>query len=188
MDAGVQAREALIEAKNICKAFSGVRVLNKVSFSLNPGEIHCLCGENGAGKSTLIKILSGAYIPDDGEVIVGGKAFKHNLTPPLAKHLGIEVIHQETILVRQLSVAENIYPGARFTRYGFFSFRKTCEEARKLIDSLGIALDPKERVENLSAADQQFVKILKALAPNPKVLIMDEPTAMFNMKDTDMIL
>jgi ABC-type sugar transport system ATPase subunit len=188
MDMNIPDNGLLIEARNISKKFSGIKVLDNVSFSLKKGEIHCLCGENGAGKSTLIKVLSGAYVSDGGEMCIDGQVFRNNLTPLLARHLGIEVIHQEIILVKQLSVAENIYPDARFTKHGFFSFKKTCEEARKLIGSLGIVLDPREKVENLSTADQQFVKILKALAPNPRILIMDEPTAMFNMKDTDVVL
>lgn len=177
----------LIEAKGISKIFGGTRVLDHVSITLRPGEIHSLCGENGAGKSTLIKVLSGAYKPEEGVVAIGGKEYPH-LTPLIAKKKGIEVIHQEIILVPQLTVAENIYTDVPYRTAGFFSMKKTCEAAKKLMDEIGIQLDPYETVERLSTADQQFVKILKALAPNPKVLIMDEPTAMFNMKDTDMVL
>ncbi len=177
----------LIEAKGISKIFGGTKVLDNVSITLKPGEIHSLCGENGAGKSTLIKVLSGAYQPEEGAVWIGGKEYPH-LNPLKAKEKGIEVIHQEIILVPQLSVAENIYTDSRYRTAGFFSMKKTCEAARKLMDEIGISLNPYDKVEHLSAADQQFVKILKALAPQPKVLIMDEPTAMFNMKDTEMVL
>ncbi len=177
----------LIEAKGISKIFGGTKVLDNVSLTLAPGEIHSLCGENGAGKSTLIKILSGAYKPEEGVVTISRKQYPH-LTPLIAKELGVEVIHQEIILVPQLSVAENIYTDIRYRTAGFFSMKKTCAAAEKLMGELGIRLNPYEPVEKLSAADQQFVKILKALAPNPRVLIMDEPTAMFNMKDTDMVL
>lgn len=177
----------LIEAKGISKIFGGTRVLDNVSITLKPGEIHSLCGENGAGKSTLIKVLSGAYKPEEGVVAIGGKEYPH-LTPLIAKRKGVEVIHQEIILVPQLTVAENIYTDVPYRTAGFFSMKKTCEAAKQLMDEIGIQLDPYETVERLSAADQQFVKILKALAPSPKVLIMDEPTAMFNMKDTDMVL
>lgn len=177
----------LIEAKGISKVFGGTRVLDGVSIALRPGEIHSLCGENGAGKSTLIKVLSGAYQPEEGVVAIDGKEYPH-LTPLMAKKKGIEVIHQEILLVPQLTVAENIYTDVPYRTAGFFSMKKTCEAAKALMDEVGIQLDPTETVEHLSAAGQQFVKILKALAPHPKVLIMDEPTAMFNMKDTDMIL
>jgi len=183
-----KSNNVLIEADNICKSFSGVKVLNHISFALEEGQIHCICGENGAGKSTLIKVLSGAYTPDSGKISIEGVAYSNNLTPLVSKKMGVEVIHQEIILVKQLSVAENIYTSVPYRKGCFFSFKKTCEAAQKLMDELGISLDPTEKVENLSAADQQFVKILKALAPNPKVLIMDEPTAMFNLKDTDMVL
>ncbi len=177
----------LIEAKGISKIFGGTKVLDDVSITLSPGEIHSLCGENGAGKSTLIKILSGAYKPEEGVVAIDGREYPH-LTPLIAKGKGVEVIHQEIILVPQLSVAENIYTDIQYRTAGFFSMKKTCAAAEKLMAELGVRLNPYEPVEKLSAADQQFVKILKALAPNPKVLIMDEPTAMFNMKDTDMVL
>lgn len=177
----------LIEAKGVSKIFGATKVLDHVSITLKPGEIHSLCGENGAGKSTLIKVLSGAYQPEEGVVAIEGKEYPH-LTPFIAKENGIEVIHQEIILVPQLTVAENIYTDIRYRTAGLFSMKKTCQAAKKLMDEIGIDLDPYERVERLSAADQQFVKILKAFAPQPKVLIMDEPTAMFNMKDTDMVL
>lgn len=180
--------DIILEARKITKIFSGTKVLDDVSFVLKKGQIHCLCGENGAGKSTLIKVLSGAYIPDGGSVIIDGEDYKNHLTPLLAKKQGIEVIHQEIILVSELSVAENVYTDVRYRTAGFFSMKKTCEAVTKLMDELGLSLNPYEKVGNLSAAEQQFVKILKALAPNPKVLIMDEPTAMFNMKDSDMVL
>lgn len=177
----------LVEARGVSKIFGDTRVLDNISLTLRPGEIHSLCGENGAGKSTLIKILSGAYQPDEGVVAIDGKEYPH-LTPFIAKEKGIEVIHQEIILVPQLSVAENIYPTAPHKKAGFFSMKETCREAEKIMQRLGIRLDPYKAVENLSAAEQQFVKIMKALAPDPRVLIMDEPTAMFNMKDTDIVL
>ena len=177
----------LIEAKNITKIFGTTKVLDDVSITLLPGQIHCLCGENGAGKSTLIKILSGAYQADGGVVLIGGSPYPH-LNPLVAKELGIEVIHQENILVQELTVAENIYTDIRYRTAGFFSMKKTLEAARRLMEETGIVLDPAAKVADLSAAEQQFVKILKALAPDPKVLIMDEPTAMFNMNDTELVL
>lgn len=180
--------DIILEANKITKVFSGTKVLDDVSFVLKKGQIHCLCGENGAGKSTLIKVLSGAYIPDGGSVIIDGEDYKNHLTPLLAKKKGIEVIHQEIILVSELSVAENVFTDVRYKTAGFFSMKKTCEAVTKLMKELGLSLNPYEKVGNLSAAEQQFVKILKALAPNPKVLIMDEPTAMFNMKDSEMVL
>ena len=177
----------LIEAENITKIFGVTKVLDGVSFTLKAGQIHCLCGENGAGKSTLIKILSGAYTPDGGVVLIEGTPYPH-LNPLIAKEKGIEVIHQENILVQELTVAENIYTDIRHKTAGFFSMSKTLAAARQLMEETGISLDPAAKVSSLSAAEQQFVKILKALAPDPKVLIMDEPTAMFNMNDTELVL
>lgn len=177
----------LIEASGITKIFGATTVLDGVSFTLENGQIHCLCGENGAGKSTLIKILSGAYVPDGGTITVGGTTYKA-LTPKIAKEKGVEVIHQENILVPQLSVAENIYTNVPYRTAGFFSMAKTNEAAANLMEQLGISLEPTEKVANLSAAQQQFVKILRAIAPGPNALILDEPTASFNMNDTEMVL
>ena len=179
--------QSLIKSEKITKIFGATKVLDDVSFSLDAGQIHCLCGENGAGKSTLIKILSGAYIPDGGTISIDGTSYK-KLTPLMAKEKGIEVIHQENILVPQLSVAENIYTSVPFRTAGFFSRKKTNQAAVELMQQIGISLDPNEKVGNLSAAQQQFVKLLRALAPSPKVLILDEPTASFNMNDTEMVL
>jgi ribose transport system ATP-binding protein len=179
--------EVVVEAAHITKIFGANKVLDDVTISLKRGEIHCLCGENGAGKSTLIKILSGVYQPDGGEIYIGGDKCD-TLNPLIVKQKGIEVIHQEIILVHELSVAENIYTDFKFRKFGFYSFEKACKAARELMDQLGINLDPKKIVGKLSAAEQQFVKILKAMAPSPKVLILDEPTAMFNMNDTQMVL
>ncbi|MCD6156699.1 MAG: sugar ABC transporter ATP-binding protein, partial [Candidatus Atribacteria bacterium] len=180
--------QALIEARDIVKRFPGVQALKNVSFDLYPGEIHCLVGENGAGKSTLIKILSGFLKPDKGEIYVGGQRF-HFLTPHLAQSLGIQTIYQENILVPQISVAENIFVGREIaSKLGVINYRETFARARSLIASLGVDLPVEERVENLSVAEQQLVKIARAIALEPRVLILDEPTAVFNVGETRMVL
>jgi ribose transport system ATP-binding protein len=169
--------ELLLEVEGLSKTFPGVQALKKVDFSLHRGEIHCLVGENGAGKSTFIKILSGALVPDEGIIRVFGHSYT-SLTPALAIKLGIQTVYQESILINTLSVAENIFLGQEWvTSRGFFHRAKTVEEARKLIESFGISLDPEELVGNLSRAERQIVGILKALSREAKILILDEPTA-----------
>lgn len=181
-------KEMIIQTSNISKSFSGVRVLSDINFSVSPGEVHCIVGENGAGKSTLIKILSGAYQPDCGTITVNRKEYGC-LTPNLSQQLGIHVIYQENILVGAMSVAENIYVGHEFAgKLGWLKKKELYKTARQLISEYDITLDPHAIVETLSAADQQFVKILKAIAWESRVLIMDEPTSMFNTKDVQKVL
>jgi ABC-type sugar transport system ATPase subunit len=174
--------------KGIVKAFAGVRALNGIDFDLCPGEIHCLVGENGAGKSTLMKILSGAYTPDEGRICVDG--VEHStLTPHLSRNLGIEIVYQENLLVPTMNVVENIFVGHEMATAGVFSdFRGMRKHAETLLTELDLSLDVMRRIEKLSIAEQQYVKILKALVRQPRVLIMDEPTSMFNVRDAGKVL
>lgn len=178
----------IIQTQNIIKIFPGVTALSGISFDLYPGEIHCIVGENGAGKSTFVKILSGFLKPDGGEIQIRGKMYRF-LTPHTAQALGIQVVYQENILVPQMSVAENVFVGQELaSSWGVVNHRQMIAETQKIIDSLEIKLSAQEAVENLSIAEQQFVKIVRALALEPQVLIMDEPTAVFNVKDAQMVL
>lgn len=172
----------------IKKEFSGVYALSGITFDLYRGEIHCLVGENGAGKSTLMKVLSGAYRPTSGSIEVEGKSYE-TLTPNLSKELGINIVYQENDLVASMNVVENIYVGnEKANRFGFVKFKEMLEETKRQIEELGIQMNPLTKIENLSVSDQQFVKILKALSVEPKVLIMDEPTSMFNVEDAAKVL
>jgi len=178
----------LIEVIGLSKSFLGVRALHDVSFSLRGGELHCIIGENGAGKSTFIKVISGALTPDGGEIKIDGKRFSV-LTPHLAQRLGIAAIYQENILVPQLSVAENIYMGREYrTRFGFFSYRDTFRHAKDVLDSFHLPFHPAQRVADLAPADKQLLKIVKAIESNPRVLIMDEPTATIDVEGIDRVL
>lgn len=180
--------ERLLYTKNIAKTFPGVKALSDISFDLYQGEVHCIVGENGAGKSTFIKILSGALKPDSGEIYIDDRRFSF-LDPYLAQSLGVQVIYQENILVPQMSVAENVFVGREKTgRFGIIDYKGMQQYTKEIIDFLGIDLDATSTVENLGVADQQFVKLIKAMAMDPKILIMDEPTTMFNTKDTETIL
>jgi len=163
--------------KNIGKTFSGVNVLRKVDFRLEPGEVHALVGENGAGKSTFVKILSGVYTPTDGEIFLDNQKIQIN-TPIAAQKNGISLIHQEPQSFSHLSVAENIFmghmDGSNFSRVKWHNINKSSE---KILSSIGLEIDPKNIMEGLSIADQQMIEIAGALSKNSKILIMDEPTS-----------
>jgi len=167
-----------IEMKQISKAFHGNQVLRQVKFSLVEGEIHALMGENGAGKSTLMKILTGMYAHDEGEILIDGKqrTFKN---PKDAERNGISFIHQELNILPYLTVAENLFLG-RELKSSSLGIMKTKEMNRitaEKMASLGIPLDPKKLAEELSVGQQQMIEIAKALMTDAKVIIMDEPTA-----------
>lgn len=175
----------ILEAKNINKTFGQAKVLDQVSFQLRPKEIHALIGENGAGKSTLIKIISGVYTKDSGEIYSDGEQVHINSPKDAIDH-GIRVIHQEINMVPALSVAENIYLGQYpKTKLGRIDWNRMETEAEALLRRLGVSFSAKERAGKLTIAQQQIVEIAKALSINPKVLIMDEPTAALNDQETD---
>jgi len=161
----------------ISKGFPGVRALSGVSLEVRPGEIHGLLGENGAGKSTLIKIIAGAYTPDEGEMSFAGAAARWS-SPREAKQHGVHVVYQEFALFPQLSVAENIFVGQeRRNAFGLVDHARTRREARELLQRLGVSLDVDASVSSLSVADQQMVEIARAMVRNVKLLVLDEPTA-----------
>lgn len=183
-----EMKEPIIQTINITKSFPGTIALAQFNFELLPGEVHCLIGENGAGKSTFIKILSGVYLPDSGEIIIDNKRYD-SLSTQLARGMGIHTVYQDDVLVPHISVAENIYLGSKIMRKRIFmNYRTVYENAEKLARHYGIDLDVKDVYENLNPADQQFTKILKALAQSPKVLVLDEPTQVFNLTETDLVL
>ena len=189
MKSGALEKEIILEVKNLTKEFPGVRALTDFNFDLYKGEVHCLIGENGAGKSTFIKILSGALKPNSGEVIINEE--KHNyITPHKARRLGVQTVYQEDDLVPSMSAAENIFLGSEDNEEEkfFISYKRIFKKTENLVKQLGIKLNVSENYERLSAADKQFVKILKALAQKPKVLIFDEPTQVFNKKDRGIII
>ena len=177
----------VIEMINIVKKFPGVVALDNMSIDLYPGEIHCLVGENGAGKSTLMKVLSGAHRPDSGSIIIGGIPYGF-MTSALAKQLGIGIIYQENLLVPWMSIVENIFTGQEISKHGLVRFKDEYAKSKELCEYIGIKLNLNKTISRLSVAEQQYVKILKALSTNPKILIMDEPTSMFNTEDAQRVL
>ena len=175
---------ALLEMRGITKHFPGVVALDGVDFELDKGEVHVLLGENGAGKSTLVKMLAGAYRPDEGEILLDGEAASISSAMD-AQKLGISTIYQEFNLVPQLTVAENIFLGRQPRRFGFVDRRKMREEARKLLDRMKVLVDPDALVSNLGVAQRQMVEIAKALSLNARILIMDEPTASLSGQEVE---
>ncbi|MCE1254554.1 MAG: sugar ABC transporter ATP-binding protein [Anaerolineae bacterium] len=175
----------LLEMHAIVKHFPGVTALNEVEFDIKPGEVHMLLGENGAGKSTLIKILSGLYPPDMGEIIFkGDKTFFSS--PRDAQRAGISVIYQEPTLIPSMNVAENIYLGDEPTHTGplvGIDETRLMNNTMQLFDYLNITLDPFALVSELSLPERQMVAIARALHLEADLVIMDEPTAMLNQSE-----
>jgi D-xylose transport system ATP-binding protein len=168
----------LLNMKAIMKSFPGVRALDGVTFDLNGGEIHALVGENGAGKSTLIKILAGVYPHPEygGEILLDGSE-RRFANVRESEHAGIAVIYQELSLVKDLSVAENIFLGREPRKFGVINWQKLYSRAQKLLDDLHLAVEPTLAVRHLGIGQQQLVEIAKALSQNARILVLDEPTA-----------
>lgn len=176
--------EVIVSMKNIGKRFPGVKALDGVSFELCAGEVMALLGENGAGKSTLMKILSGVYTRDEGEMTIFGKECG-DLNPKLAQELGVAIIHQELNMCKHLSVAENMFLGREKVKGIMLSNREMETEAKRILDELKIELNPKQVVGDLPVSKQQMVEIAKALSTNAKILIMDEPTSSLTSKEIE---
>jgi len=168
----------LLAMKHITKSFPGVKALDGVSFDLNQGEIHALVGENGAGKSTLIKILAGVYpYPQyGGQIILDGSERRFSNVRD-AENAGIAIIFQELSLVKELSVAENIFLGREPRRLGVINWSALYSRAEKLLQDLHLAIDSRAPVQNLGIGQQQLVEIAKALSQEARILVLDEPTA-----------
>ena len=177
--------ENILELTGIRKSFSGVEVLHDVSFALRPGEVHALLGENGAGKSTLVKIITGVHQPDGGEILLNGEPVHFNDARE-SRQAGIAAIYQELSLFPDLDVAENIFVGRQpVTTGGRVDWRKLYAEAGKLLESLGVKLDLKQKARTLSIAQRQMVEIARAFSINARILIMDEPTSSLTLHEVD---
>ncbi|MFA5447051.1 MAG: sugar ABC transporter ATP-binding protein [Sphaerochaeta sp.] len=167
----------IVEFRNITKAFSGVKALDDVSFSIKRGTVHCLLGENGAGKSTLIKILTGVVKEDEGQVFFNGEEMHHR-DIWLTRAKGIGTVFQENSLIPHLSIAENVFLSRELRGKGGLIDRKEMEaETIRRGNELGITLNPRKLVKDLSVAEQQVVEIVKMFSQNPQFVILDEPTS-----------
>lgn len=178
--------EELFRMEGISKSFPGVKALDKVSFSVNKGEVHGLVGENGAGKSTLMKIMTGVYHADEGEIFISGEKVIIDSVSK-AHELGISIIFQELNLCGHLSVADNIFIGRPPGKGGFINDKQMHKEARKILDDLGINIPTYAIISNLSVAQQQMVEIAKAISYNSRILVLDEPTATLTNREIDQL-
>ena len=187
----MEERNYVLEMRDISKSYYKNVVLDRINLRVKPGEIHGLLGKNGAGKTTLVNILYGVVPKDSGEILLNGRPVEVN-TVGKARRLGIIKIHQELNVFPKLTVAENIFVNAyherNLVRRGLIDREAAVEEALKLFAQLHFPLDPRRKVGSLGVAQQQMVAIARALAANPKILILDEPTAALNEQETEYFL
>jgi ABC-type sugar transport system ATPase subunit len=182
-----QDQQPVLVVKGVSKRFPGVQALDGVRFNLFRGEVHALLGENGAGKSTLVKILSGVYPPDNGEVIIGGAPVA-DFSPQHVQKLGVATIYQELTLVPDMSVMQNIFLGREPGYPGIPSmidFQAMEQQTREILDRLGVHIHPRMPVRRLSIGHRQMVEIAKAISMDARIIIMDEPTSSLAKQEVD---
>lgn len=175
-------QKIILEVQNLCKSFSGVKVLDNITFNLEKGEVHALMGENGAGKSTFMKILMGLLPADSGEIILDGERIQHSNVHDMLKR-GISMIHQEILMVPELTVAQNIFLGKEIHRFSWLDDKDIYKKTKDLLKTLNVNIDANAKMKHLSIADKQMVEIAKAISNNAKIIIMDEPTSALSDKE-----
>jgi ribose transport system ATP-binding protein len=171
-----ETKAPVVRFRNVSKDFPGVLAVDSVDLEILPGEVHVVAGENGAGKSTLMKLLSQVERPSGGEIEISGETVEFH-GPRYAQTLGVAMVYQEFALASHLSIAENLFMGREPGRFGFVNRRAESEEARGLLERVGLRTHPDRLVSTLTVAEMQRVEIAKALAIDAKVVILDEPTA-----------
>ena len=174
----MERKRIALELTNVHKRFGGIYALRGINLEVEEGEVHALIGENGAGKSTLVKIITGVYGLDEGEMYLFGKRVKID-SPIVARHEGIIAVYQESSLVENFTVAQNIFLGHEVQRNGsgWLMDKQMLKESKDLMKQLSLSIDPSQKVENIGLGDKRVVEILKALSINARIFIMDEPTA-----------
>jgi L-arabinose transport system ATP-binding protein len=175
-----------LQFDSIGKSFPGVRALADVSFAVRAGTVHGLLGENGAGKSTTMKILGGEYAPDEGRLVIGGQPRQFRSSAE-AIAAGVAIIHQELQYVPELSVMENLLLGRLPTRMGFVQRRQALAWTREKLDALGVDLDPRAKMRNISIGQRQMVEICKAILRDARILALDEPTSSLSHRETEVL-
>lgn len=179
--------ENILEMRKITKVFPGVKVLDEVDFYVRRGEVHCLIGANGAGKSTLMKILSGAYAEDQGEVFFNGSLLKAQGTQ-VRRQKGISIIYQELSLFNELTVGENVFINNYPKKNKSVDWKKVFHDTQELADSLNIKIDAKAKVSSLNIGQRQLTEIMKALACNAKLIVMDEPSSTLSQSEFEILV
>lgn len=184
----MDGQDNILEMKGIDKLFPGVKALDQVDFSVKRGEVHCLIGANGAGKSTLMKVLSGAYVEDAGTITFDGQVLKPQGTLERKKD-GIAVIYQELSLVNELDVGENVYiNNYPKTKLGTVDWKTVYKKTREIADQLNLNIDVTAKVSSLNIGQRQLTEIMKALASDAKLIVMDEPSATLSKNEFETLL
>lgn len=178
--------ELILEVDGISKRFGGVQALKDVNFNLKYGEVHALVGENGAGKTTLINVLGGIVQRDSGRIIYQGEEVHFEL-PRQAIEAGTAIIHQELAMMPQLNVIENVYIGRMPTKNGRINWKKAEEDTRQMLDQVGLNINPRILVGNLTISQRQLLEIAKALSMNATLLIMDEPNSSLSESESEIL-
>lgn len=178
--------DPVLQVKGLHKAFSGIPALTNVDFTMYPGEVHALLGENGAGKSTLIKLITGVYRKDAGQIFLEGREIDPK-SPRDAQESGVSAVYQEINLVPTLSVAENIYLGRQPKRFGVIDTRTMNQQARALLKTFNINIDVSRNLSSYSIAIQQLIAIARGVDLSAKVLILDEPTSSLDADEVKML-
>lgn len=177
----------LLKMEGISKSFKGVKALEDVHLDLERGEVHALLGENGAGKSTLIKILGGIYTKDSGEIYhIDGKKVDINSVKDAREH-GISIIHQELMMLPQMSVYENVFMGQEVNSHGVIDADEMIRKTQKMLDDFSLDINPRTKLSKLPIAQQQLIEIIRAISFHAKIIVMDEPTSSLSEKEVDFL-
>lgn len=179
-----QNQEVLLTMTNVSKSFPGVKALDKANLTVKSHSVHALMGENGAGKSTLLKCLFGIYAKDEGDIMFLGKPVNFKTSKEALEH-GISMVHQELNLVRQRNVMDNLWLGRYPLKGIFVDHTKMYNDTKAIFDELGIDVDPRDKVADLSVSQMQMIEIAKAFSYNAKIVIMDEPTSSLSEKEVE---
>jgi len=176
----------ILEMKKINKHFPGVKALSDVNFRLFRGEVHAIMGQNGAGKSTLVKVLTGVYRHDSGEMLLEGRPIRPD-SPMAAQRLGISTVYQEINLCPNLSVAENVFIGRQPIKAGHIDWKELNRRADESLKKVNVAVDVTQPLSSYSIAIQLMVAIVRVLGTSSRILILDEPTSSLDEAEVDQL-